>query len=280
MNSAFADLTVPVDRSGPSQRGVEAAIDLARGGTRLHFCSVVNASAIVYGGAMGTPIDPGPMIEALEHDAGAICSEAVARAGARGVAADGKVLFGAVVPAIRGYAVEVHSNAIVIGTHARTGAARACFGSIAESLMQTSESPVVIAHADDVTIDDGPIAVAIDGSPASRPALRKAIELALAQVRRLAIVTVVDGGRSRWNAATTVLNDAADVARALNVDFELVTLHGPVAETIVTAAGRLQSPLIVIGTRGHGGAARAILGSVAAAVAERARVPVMVVRGD
>ena len=65
MSSAFADLTVPIDRSEPSQRGVEAAIDLARGGARLHFCSVVNASAIVYGGAMGTPIDPEPIIEAL-----------------------------------------------------------------------------------------------------------------------------------------------------------------------------------------------------------------------
>jgi nucleotide-binding universal stress UspA family protein len=278
MSSAFADLTVPIDRSEPSQRGVEAAIDLARGGARLHFCSVVNASAIVYGGAMGTPIDPEPIIEALEDDAGAICNEAVARARARGVAADGKVLFGAVVPAIRGYAVQVHSNAVVIGTHARTGAARLIFGSVAESLMQTCESPVVIAHADDVVTNEGPIAVAIDGSPTSRPALQTAIELARMQERPLAIVTVVDGGQARWDAATAALNDAADVARALDVDFELATLHGPVADTIVTAAQRLRSPLIVIGTRGYAGAARLVLGSVAAAVVERAHVPVMVVR--
>jgi nucleotide-binding universal stress UspA family protein len=280
MSIAFEDLTVPVDHSATSFRGVDAAIDLARDGTRLHFCSVVNAADVVYGGSMGTPIDPQPIIEALESDAEERCDEAIARAAKRGIRADGKVLFGAVVPAIRAYAVARHSNAIVIGTHGRTGVARVFFGSVAESLMQTSEFPVVVAHADDVVTNDGPIAVAIDGSPASRVALQAAIDLAHAQRRRLAIINVVeaDHQHAEWNDAATLLSDAADIVRALDVAFDLTTAHGPVAETIVGAAQRLRCPLIVVGTRGHGGVARVLLGSVAAAVVEHAHVPVMVVR--
>ena len=278
MTSAFWDVTVPVDASITAQRGVDFALDFARDGARLHFCSVVDTAAALCGGAFGTTIDPGPMVEALEGDAQRRCAAAVSAAQRLGIDADGQVIFGPVVPAIRRYACERKSDALVIGTHGRTGASRMFFGSVTESLVQTSDVPVLVTHADDVPRAAGPITVAVDGSRAAAAALRAAIALARAQKQSLSIVNVVENGRGEWAGAEPILSAAADALRASELDFELVTLTGPVAETIVATAQRQHSPMIVIGTNGRSDAARLIMGSIAAAVLERARVPVMVVR--
>ncbi len=269
---------MPVDSSTTARRGLDFAIEFAREGGRLHFCSVVDPTTVLVGGALGTPIDPTPIVKALEADAQRACDSAVASAAGSGIASDGCVLFGTVVSSIRRFAREKNSTAVVIGTHARSGASRIVFGSVAESLIEQSDVPVIVTHADDVAGGSGPITVAIDASAPSVPALAAALGLAKRLGRGLSIVNVVEGGRTDWATAEPILSNAAETARSAGLDFELVTLEGPVAETIVATAQRRGSPMIVIGTHGRRNAARLLLGSVAAAVLERARVPVMVVR--
>lgn len=278
MKAAWWDLTVPVDASASSRRGVDCAIDLGLRGATLHFCSVVDATSACLDGATGALIDPAPLIRIMNEDAQATCDRAVNAARSNGIAADGKVVFGAIIPAISRFARERASNALVIGTHARTGASRTFLGSIAESLMQTAEVPVVVADTDDLE-EDGPIMVAVDGTPAARAALHVALDLARAQKRTLSIINVVKHGRKHWLAAEPVLSEAADAARAANIAFELITMAGPPADSIIASARQEHSPMIVIGTSGRSDLARLVLGSVAASVVERAHVPVTVVRG-
>lgn len=277
MNAAMREVTVPVDSSASSRCGVEFALELGRKGAILHFCSVVDATNACLGGAVGAPIDAGPIIQAMTLDAQQTCDDAVEAARSNGIEADGKVIFGSVVQAIGRYAREKNNSALVIGTHARRGVPRAILGSIAESLMQTSCVPVVVTHTDDAA-GDGPITVAIDGTPAATAALEIAIDLARDQHRCLSILNVVAGGRKGWLAAQPILSNAGDVARLAGIEFELVTLEGPVADTIIASAQRQGSPMIVIGTNGRSDLARMLLGSVAAALIERAHVPVAVVR--
>jgi nucleotide-binding universal stress UspA family protein len=253
MPSAFANLMIPVDRSPTAQRGVDAAIQLARGGGRLHFCSVVDAA------------DPQPHRAARTGDARALCDAAIALARTCGVRADGRVLYGPVIPAIRSYALEQGSSAIVIGSTARTRGNGRRLSRVAAGLVQRCEVPVVIAHADDVAFDEGPIAVVLDGSAPSQAALRAAVDVVRVHGRRLAIISVVDGTRVQWSDASRWLRDAAALAHSLEVAFELTTLRGPSVDTLVTAARRLRSPLMIVGMRDRG-------------VVERAHVPVMVVR--
>jgi nucleotide-binding universal stress UspA family protein len=78
--------------------------------------------------------------------------------------------------------------------------------------------------------------------------------------------------------ATSILEPAAERARAARVPVEMQTLHGAAARAIADGARRDNSVLIVMGTHGRSGIARATLGSVAAAVIQHARLPVMVVR--
>jgi len=73
---------------------------------------------------------------------------------------------------------------------------------------------------------------------------------------------------------------AAELARLLRgrrVSHRLRVTEGEPAATILAQAKRLGPGLIVIGTRGRGGAARLLLGSVAEKVIQGATVPVVTI---
>lgn len=275
--AAFAALTVPIDASSEALQGVAHAVSMAQGGTKLHFCSVVDVTSACYAGTMGAMVDPTPIIDALRENAVRACGDAVATASRHGVAADGKVLFGAPVPAIGQFARETKSDGILLCTHARTGLARIVGGSVTETVVASSDVPVIVTHSGDDIHTVGTITVAIDGSPASGAALEIAISIAEAGDRSLSILHVVES-EDAWPEAAAMLSDAADRAREANIDFELVTLRGHAATAILDSAQRRASPMIVMGTRGRTGLTRAVLGSVAAEVVERAKMPVTVVR--
>ncbi len=260
MKTPFFDIVVPVDGSATGRRGVEYAIGLAGDGVTLHFCSVVSESAI-----------------GAAEDAQSVCSDAVALAAKCGVFADTRILFGPVAPAICDYAREVYGDAIVIGTHARQGLARAVFGSVTERLLAISKIPVVVTHVDDALETAGPITVAVDDMMPSRAALKMGVDLAKTCGVSLVIETVTGPERADWRHASDLLSDAADVARDSDVDFELVTVAGRVAEEIVADGEKRMSPAIVVGTGNHSPVARLLFGSVAAFVLEHARLPVIVV---
>ena len=58
---------------------------------------------------------------------------------------------------------------------------------------------------------------------------------------------------------------------------ETVLREGDPAEEILRAAGIVHADLIVMGTRGRGRVAQALMGSVASAVIHKARCPVLIV---
>lgn len=278
MSAPFGALTVPLDDSEQAAHAVDYAVALARGGkTILHFCSVVDPAAIASPDAMGAQLDPTPLLDAFEANARRVTDAAVAEAHAANVSADASVLFGSPAAAIAQSAREIGSDGIVICTHARTGFVRFIAGSVTEAVLALTTVPLIVVHDDDGPPGHGPITVAIDGSPSANAALETAIALATADARSLALMHVVQAGEL-WPAAAPILAAAADRVRTTNLDFELVTLRGDAATTIVESAQRRGSPLVVMGTRGRSGVGRAILGSVATAVIERARMPVVVVR--
>jgi nucleotide-binding universal stress UspA family protein len=65
----------------------------------------------------------------------------------------------------------------------------------------------------------------------------------------------------------------------LGISAEPMALLGDVADNIRQISDALRTDLIVMRTRGHTGAARAVLGSVADSVARSAAAPVMLLRG-
>jgi nucleotide-binding universal stress UspA family protein len=137
---------------------------------------------------------------------------------------------------------------------------------------------------------------ASDFSPASRPAFRRALDLARANRARLTLVhvysTVIplmgEGYATaqvydRWLAdiradAQRRLKRLVAQAKKRGVRAKGLILEGLPHERIVRAARSTRADLIVLGTHGRTGLGRVFLGSVAARVVTLAPCPVLTVR--
>lgn len=137
---------------------------------------------------------------------------------------------------------------------------------------------------------DPAIVVGVDGSPSSRAALRRAYRLASAQSLRLEVVAAWSWPRAYGDypiaGSWTPDVDTSNMLRAMLLDeFRGSTpdwIHGDVVEgrtaSVLVERSRTAS-MLVVGSRGHGGFAGLLLGSVSSACAEHARCPVLVVHG-
>jgi nucleotide-binding universal stress UspA family protein len=139
------------------------------------------------------------------------------------------------------------------------------------------------------------IVVGVDGSAASRAALRWAVrqaELTGATVQAITAwqYAVATGGYA-WEPAalldSTNLQEAADrtladeisevVGPRSDIKVQPQAVEGNPAQALLDAAAG--ADLLVVGSRGHGGFAGALLGSVSQHCAHHANCPVVIIRG-
>jgi nucleotide-binding universal stress UspA family protein len=138
------------------------------------------------------------------------------------------------------------------------------------------------------------ILIATDGSPAAQEAVE--VGLALAQEHGATVTFVhvlpadefvVGRGAPPFAIAHSVaiddsdmaLAEAAEMAEAAGVAFELERISGETAREIVALADAKDADLTVVGSRGRAAVSSALLGSVSLAVLKRSKRPVLVVRG-
>lgn len=136
------------------------------------------------------------------------------------------------------------------------------------------------------------IVVGIDGSEPSKAALRWAVrqaELTHGTVRALTVwdtftgygrVPYVEADEVEKAAHTTVTQTVEEIAGAQRlVPVQVETVRGDAAEVLVDESRH--ADLLVVGNRGHGRFASALLGSVSDRCAHHAKCPVVVVhRGE
>ena len=138
------------------------------------------------------------------------------------------------------------------------------------------------------------ILVATDGSPSSAEAVAFGSELAVEQEAELIFVHVVPafdvvpvagfggmGGAfphepSGYDHA--LLEEAAAVAGEHDIVSTTALLRGDTVDEIVAYADLHDVDLIVVGSRGHGGIASALLGSVSRGILGESKRPVLIVR--
>jgi nucleotide-binding universal stress UspA family protein len=136
------------------------------------------------------------------------------------------------------------------------------------------------------------IVVATDGSPGAMLAVEEGVWMAKHLAASVTLVAVAKPPlpilgepyyQRTLSAELSRARAAVDAAVALaderHVPHDEAILEGEPAEMVLTAARARNADLIVVGSRGRGGVAGSLLGSVSTEIAHRADRPVLVARG-
>lgn len=184
---------------------------------------------------------------------------------------------------------------IVLGSHGRTGLARAVLGSVAERVVRHAHCSVLVARP---VQKPGVVLAATDLSDASMPAVTEGAAAAKRLGARLVVVSSIEWADAISISAGNLIGVTSpaptvelkrEVAAALQstleqslarlgVQGEVRALEGSPATEIVRAAEELDAELVVVGTHGRTGLLRLALGSVAERVIRSAHASVLAVR--
>lgn len=199
-----------------------------------------------------------------------------------------KVLSGRTVPTLADLSRE--AQMIVVGSRGLGKWERRLLGSVSSGLVQHAHCPVAVIYDEDPLIPhpgQAPVVVGIDGSPASEHATAIAFDEASRRgVDLTAVHTWSDAGYELPDTGWTELQPEEDMLlaerlagwqeRYPDVAVRRVVCRDQPARRLLEEAGKAQ--LLVVGSHGRGGFAGMVLGSVSTAVAQEARVPVIVAR--
>ncbi|WP_276256113.1 universal stress protein [Halomontanus rarus] len=213
---------------------------------------------------------------------------------AEGVAVVDAVRSGDPLEEIPDYAREEGIDAIVMGTHGRTGIGRFVLGSVTEHVVRTAAIPVLVVRGDDdvrTTLPSETVVVPIDDSEHAEAALEEGIEVAMQFDATLHVLSVVDVSpiglepqvdlqvNRLEEGAQRVIDDAAERATARGVDDVVSSMSfGSIHRGITSYAVDNDADLLVMGTHGRSGLDRYLLGSVTERVLRTAPAPVLTVR--
>lgn len=195
--------------------------------------------------------------------------------------------------------VEASSGArlLVVGARGLGGFARLALGSVSSACIHRAISPVAVIGGDHaVAPGSGPIVVGVDDSAGAREALRWAVVEAAAWDVDLVVAhgwetpfAVPPGGFAftemrpeDFLAHADRLMDAliaeAEEATGASPKIRRSTVPATAAQAVLETAKNEDASLLVVGSRGRGGFAGALLGSVSQQCAHHADRPFVVVR--
>jgi nucleotide-binding universal stress UspA family protein len=247
-------------------------------------------AAVLFGGPL--PVDLAGLGEEEALEAEPIFEEA--RAKLDGFAVETRAFGGASPGAILTVLAEAEGfDAIVVGSPHRGPVGRVLIGSVGHNLLNGAPCDVFVApkgYAEEERSAFRAIAVAFDGTPEARAALRRAEELAHRSKATIRVLTVVShpvvatvpGAVGGGYVAESPPEPDRVVREAVDsIDPELDArgqrLEGPAAQKIVDSLGEDEADLLVTGSRGYGPGMRVLLGSVSRKLIADAPCPVLVV---
>lgn len=184
---------------------------------------------------------------------------------------------------------------LVAGCRGQGAVDRALLGSVSSALVHHAHCPVAIVHDEEFPSAKAPVLVGVDGSPTSE----RATELAFDEASRRGVELIALHAWSdmpilgfpsiNWSPAETenIKSAEKEVLAERLAGFQERYPDVAVRRVVVADRPSYQllkhaesAQLVVVGSHGRGGFAGMLLGSVANAVVNSARVPVIVVRKE
>jgi nucleotide-binding universal stress UspA family protein len=278
------EIIVGVDGAAPSRAALRwASREAARRGAEL---------VVLLAYHWRIPGAPAILEQTAQDQADMVVADAVAeaRAIAPGIAVSGRALLGDPAPAL--VSAGRDGALIVVGSRGEYGFQAALVGSVSQQVALHAYGPVVVVrgHAEPV---EGPVVVGFDGSPGADEALRTAFEEANLRDHRLTVVQAITTTLPSWPVSLPPLaydREAVRLAAQSDLEHTLASWTDKYPDVTVAARVVIGNPsrvliaasqgaqLIVVGTRGHGGFAGLLLGSVGLHLLHHAECPLLVAR--
>jgi nucleotide-binding universal stress UspA family protein len=292
---AFTKIMCPVDFSPGSHQAMRTAVRIAN----EHDAELVLVHSWYIPPATfsGDYVYAADVVQGLSDDAQRALENAVGEArnlGARRVTP--KMLNGLpwqqIIDAARG---EPGLGLIVIGTHGRTGLSRVLMGSVAELVVRHAPCPVLTIRPANEPTPYAHVLCPVDLSKPALEAVNLAAEVVKPGATGITLLHVLELPASYTgelpipdfhrdlDARSAALLDrwTADLKAKLSVPVSQLTRIGrPGAQILAELEHDRTFDLVVMGSHGHTGIARMLLGSVAEKVVRHARCPVLVAHGD
>ena len=296
MSAVESRIIVGVDGSEQSQ----AALGWALGQAELVGADLVLAhtwnpdsyATPAMAGAVPDMIQAGALNDEAEELAQAWLDDLVAATVARTTASVSGVLASG-SPAGHILDLSAQATMVVVGSRGRGGLRSAVLGSTSQQIAHHAQCPVVVVR-DSAAATANQVVVGVDGSPASLVALREAFAQAKLRGASLLMVhawstsfagTLGISGQyfdrvraSEVDEGWALLNQSLEELQATDQSVEIIERleQGSPAAAIIEASK--EAVLTVVGSRGRGGFAGLVLGSVSGSVLAHADSAVMVIR--
>ena len=303
MQANSPSIIVPLDGSATSEKAIPLASAIAR--------RTGSPIALVHVHDDGVLVANAPMMDGGWEDERAAEMGAVMRAMAdrlareTGLRVSTVMLRGRVAPSLVQHAIDQNAHLIVMTTHGRTGFSHAWFGSVAEQVVHSTVTPVLIVRSGDHARTNVTeplfrrVLVPIDRELSGADAMKHALILGTPHLTTYTLLTVVSAvpvvappfstldatshgpnGEIPGADARALLERIAEPARAAGAITDVrVMTHERAAPAILESA-ESEVDLIVMSMRPRRAVSRALLGSVVDKVMRGAVVPLLLFRAS
>ena len=147
----YQRILVAIDNSSTAQKALDEAISLARaGGAQLCIAHAADEGPLTqHGMGLGSYIDVDKAKEEMRAASHALLEQALAKAVAAGCRAEVQLVESdqrRLGDMINGAATDWHADLIVMGTHGRRGFERFLVGSVAEHMVRTATTSLLLVR--------------------------------------------------------------------------------------------------------------------------------------